>query len=79
MFDVIEKILTSPFGSFSFVFGLLFLIVFATWKIARITSDNTMIKDSIAEIKADVSQLKDSVSELKSDVSYIKGIIAKSN
>jgi len=70
MFDLLNGILTSPAGSFGFVFALLAL---AFWMIHWVTKKVTEINAEHGGFKKSVDKIEISIDNIRQDISYLKG------
>ena len=71
--DAIKLILSSPAGSFGFVFGIMLLsgwiIFYVTRKVTEITSDHGVLTKSS-------NKLDTHIDEIRKDLSFVKGSLA---
>ena len=72
MFNTIEKILTSKPGSITFVLGFMFLIIFGTVFITKLSVEQSGLQKSVENIKTDIKELK---TEFKTEIKEIKAEI----
>ena len=70
MISVIKEILSSPAGSFSFVFGLLVLVC---WLVHYVTKFTTKISVEHGQINKRMDKTESSIDEIRRDISFIKG------
>lgn len=72
LFDLLEKILTSPAGSFGFVAGLLGL---AFWLVHWVTKKITKITSSHENIEKSSNKIDGYIDTMRNDIVYIKGVL----
>lgn len=70
--NILEQILTSPFGSFAFVLALLlgagWLVHWVTVKITKLQSKHDTFTENVRDMKSDVN-------EIRKDLAYLKGTL----
>lgn len=70
MWEVINNILSSPAGSFGFVFGIIVLFGFAFYKVTAVVhkfSTVEKMEDNIDKIKTDLAEIKGNISVFRQD------------
>ena len=72
MIEIIKTALTSPAGSFGFIFGILCLLF---WSIHYVTKHITRIKTSHDTLDGSVGKIDKHIDEIRRDLSYLKGSI----
>ena len=72
MIELLRDILTTPAGSFSFVFALLCL---AFWLVWWVTKKVTHINSEHSELNRCVVKIEGHIDEMRKDVSYLKGSV----
>ena len=70
MIETIQKILESPAGSFSFVFGIM---VLAGWLIHYTTKFTTKISVEHNLLTEKTGKMEAHIDEIKKDIAFIKG------
>lgn len=77
--SIIEKILTSPAGSFAFVFALLALAFWATKKITEIKQSHEYIKGenqrTSASLERHAEKVDQHMDEIRKDIAYMKAMV----
>ncbi|MFV0472391.1 MAG: hypothetical protein ACK5L7_10240 [Paludibacteraceae bacterium] len=78
MTDLIRTILSSPAGSFGFIFGI---IILAGWLIHWATKHITTINSNHTALNNNVNKMDNNIDEIRKDIAYLRGSveIIKSN
>ena len=69
MWQVLKDIITSPFGSFAFVAGILYL---THWVVHYLTKNVQMWSDTVEKVKT----IEDNIETVKNDLAYIKAALS---
>jgi hypothetical protein len=83
MIELLRDILTSPFGSFSFIFGLLvlsgWLIFFITKKVTEIKTEHSELSKTFEKAESrwgmQFIKIENNIDDIRRDLSYLKGTI----
>lgn len=72
MFELLKDALSSPAGSFSFVFALM---VLGGWLIHWVTKKVTQINAEHSGFTKSVDKIESTIDDMRKDISYVKGSI----
>ena len=83
MLETVQKILESPAGSFSFIFGMMVLagwvIYYVTKFFTKITIEHGQIYKRLDKTESDIEQIKTDVVEIKGSLRFITDMISKND
>ena len=75
MIDLVNTILTSPFGSFAFVASIMLVLFYVMHKTGQWREKINNTDNSIKEIKEDIRDINTTISEIKGDMQYVRSNI----